>query len=167
PDKDITLDYSFPTHIDLANAIAAGQTDLGVISEPLASMVIHKNKAVRRIFDLGEEWSKFEGVPVAETAFMVKKSLIKDNMELVKKINSAYEASTKWVNNKPDSAAMLIVKYNILPDYDVAYNAIQRSNLKFVYAKGIKLEIEEYLNVFYQMNPDIIGGKIPDEEFIY
>ena len=167
PIKDITLDYSFPSHIDLANAIAAGQIDLGVISEPLASMVIHKNKAIRRIFDLGEEWSKYEGVPVAETAFMVKKSLIKDNMELIKKLNSAYEASTKWVNNKPDSAAMLIVKYNILPDYDVAIDAIQRSNLKFVYAKGIKLEIEEYLNVFYQMNPDIIGGKIPDEKFYY
>lgn len=165
--RDVTLDYSFPSHIDLANAIAAGQTKLGVISEPLASMVIHKNKAVRRIFDLGEEWSKFQGAPVAETAFMVKKSLIKNDIELVNKLNSAYDASTKWVNNKPDSAAMLIVKYNILPDYNVAYDAIQRSNLNFVYAKNIKLEVEEYLNVFYKMNPDIIGGKIPDEEFIY
>src|SRR5512145_943193 len=30
PEKDLTLDYSFPTHIDLANAVAAGQAELGV-----------------------------------------------------------------------------------------------------------------------------------------
>jgi len=167
PDRDITLDYSFPTHIDLANAVAAGQTDLGVISEPLASMVIQRNKAVRRIFDLNDEWSKYEGIPIAETAFMARKSVIKNNRKMVEKLISGYEASTKWVNKNPDSAAMLIVKYNILPNYNVALNAIPRSNLKFIRAKGIRLQIEEYLNVFYQMNPDIIGGKIPDEDFFY
>ncbi len=86
---------------------------------------------------------------------------------MAEKLISGYEASTRWVNQNPDSAARLIVKYNILPDCDVALNAIPRSNLKFIRAKGIKDKIEEYLNVFYQMNPDIIGGKIPDEDFYY
>lgn len=167
PDREITLDYSFPTHIDLANAVAAGQADLGVISEPLASMVLQKNKSVRRIFDLNDEWRKYEGSPVAETAFMGKKSVLQSNREIVEKLISSYKESTSWVNLNPDSAAFLIVKYNILPNYDVALNAITYSNLKFVRARDIKMQIEEYLNVFYQMNPDIIGGKIPDEEFIY
>jgi NitT/TauT family transport system substrate-binding protein len=167
PARDITLDYSFPTHIDLANAIAAGQAETGVISEPLASMVIHRNNAVHRIFDLSEEWSKYEGIPVAETAFIVKKSVTQSNREMVEKLISGYEASTSWVNKNPDSAAMLIVKFNILPNYDVALNAIPHTNLKFIHARGIKPQIEEYLSVFYLMNPDIIGGKIPDEEFIY
>ena len=167
PDKDITLDYSFPTHIDLANAVAAGQTDLGVISEPLASLAMQNNKAVRRIFSLNDEWSRFEGIPIAETAFMAKKSVIQSNREMVEKLISGYEESTRWVNKNNDSAAMLIVKYNILPNYDVALNAIPRSNLKFIRANGIKKQIEEYLNVFYKMNPDVIGGKIPDEDFIY
>mgnify|MGYP002476536594 FL=1 len=47
PDKDVTLDYSFPTHIDLANAVAAGQAGLAIISEPLASLVIRRNKNIR------------------------------------------------------------------------------------------------------------------------
>lgn len=167
PDKDITLDYRFPTHIDLANAVAAGQADVGVLSEPLASLVLQKNKAVRRIFSLDEQWSKYEGIPIAETAFMAKKSVIKNNRPLVEKLIVAYEASTKWVNQHPDSAAMLMVKYDILPNYDAALNAIPRSNLKFVRAKGIRPQIEQYLNVFFVMNPDIIGGKIPDEDFYY
>lgn len=167
PGRDITLDYSFPSHIDLANAVTAGQADLGVISEPLASMAMQNNKAVRRIFSLNDEWSRYEGVPVTETAFMAKKSVIKNNRHIVEKVISGYEASSEWVNQNPDSAALLIVKYNILPNAEVAQNAIPLSNLKFVRARGIKPQIEAYLNVFYQMNPDIIGGKIPDENFIY
>ena len=167
PDRDITLDYSFPTHIDLANAVAAGQADLGVISEPLASLAMQNNKVLRRIFSLNDEWSKYQGIPLAETAFMAKKRVIKNNRQMVEKLISGYETSTKWVNQNPDSAALLIVKYNILPNAEVALNAIPRSNLKFVRAKGIQPQIEDYLNIFYRMNPDIIGGKIPDEDFFY
>lgn len=167
PDKDITLDYSFPTHIDLANAVAAGQAHLGIISEPLASLALQNNKTLRQIFSLNDEWSKYEGIPLAETAFMAKKSVIKTKRKMVEQLISGYQASTRWVNQHPDSAARLIVKYNILPNYDVALNAIPRSNLKFVLARSIKVKIEEYFNVFYKMNPDIIGGKIPDEKFYY
>ena len=52
PEKDLQLDYSFPTHIDLANAVASNQVDLAVISEPLVSMVKQKNKNVKTIFNL-------------------------------------------------------------------------------------------------------------------
>lgn len=167
PDKDITLDYSFPTHIDLANAVAARQASLGVISEPLASLAMYNNRAVKRIFSLEDEWNRIERIPLAETAFMAKAEVIKKHHRLVEKIVSAYAASTEWVNYHPDSAALLIVKYNILPDSALAMNAIPRSNLRFASAAGVRQEINDYLNVFYRMNPDIVGGKMPDEEFIY
>ena len=167
PEKDILLDYSFPTHIDLAGAVGAGRASMAVLSEPLASMVMHNNKNIRRIFSLNHEWELLTGAPLAETAFMVKNSVVKSNRELIEKLLDSYDASTRWVNNHPDSAAALIVKYNILPVYDAAFAAIPLSNLKFARAAGIRKEINEYLEIFYRMNPDITGGKIPDENFIY
>ena len=167
PDKDVLLDYSFPTHIDLAHAVQAGQADLAVISEPLASLAIKNNPALGRIFSLNDEWSRFEGIPIAETAFLVKGSLIRDHREMVEKILDSYATSTEWVNQHPDSAAALIVRYGILPDSLAALHAIPRINLKFVRAQAVEEEIREYFEVFYRMNPDIIGGKIPDEDFIY
>jgi NitT/TauT family transport system substrate-binding protein len=167
PEKDITLDYSFPTHVDLANAVAAGQAELGVISEPLVSLVMHKNKDVHTIFDLNLEWQKLMGIPVAQTSFIGKEDIIRENPQLVEQLILAYGKSTRWVNENPDSAATLIVKYGILPDKKVALQSIPRSNLNFVRANKIQSQIEEYLKVFYDMNPEIIGGKIPDENFIY
>jgi NitT/TauT family transport system substrate-binding protein len=167
PDKDVILDYSFPTHIDLANAVAAGQAELGIISEPLATLVTERNKDIRLIFALDKEWSKYENTAIAETAFLGKESVIQNDPEIVKSVVSAYALSTGWVNQHPDSAAVLIVKYGILPDPDVAIKAIPGSNLKFVKAAEVKKEIEDYLNIFYKLNPDIVGGKMPDENFIY
>jgi len=167
PDNDVNLDYSFPTHIDLANAVAAGQAPLAIISEPLASLVIKRNKDIRRIFDLEQEWRHFEDIAVAETAFLGSESVIRKDRETVEKIISAYTLSTNWVNKHPDSAAILIVKYGILPDPDVAASAVRGSRLNFEKANEVRKDVEDYLEVFYKLNPDIIGGKLPDENFIY
>ncbi len=167
PDKDVVLDYSFPTHIEMANALAAGQVKTGVVSEPQASLVLNRNKNVHLIFDLNKEWEKQEGFPMTQTALLVKRSVIEENPKLVKKIMKACENSTLWVNQNPEAAAQLIVKYGILPDFQTAVNSIPRSNLSFSRASGIKEMIEKYLQLFYEIDPDIIGGKIPDEKFYY
>ncbi|HPR33946.1 MAG TPA: hypothetical protein PLK12_17720, partial [Prolixibacteraceae bacterium] len=96
-----------------------------------------------------------------------KKEVVQTNRQRVEELISAYEASTRWVNQYPDSAAALIVQYDILPDSVLARGSVPRSNLHFVRAKEIQQQIEDYLNVFYAMDPDIIGGKLPDEDFIY
>jgi len=166
PDKDITLDYSFPTHIDLANAVAAGKARLAVLSEPLASLEMKNNSSVRHIFDLGTEWDRFGNTAMAETAFLANGEVIRNNPGLVESVISAYASSTVWVNRNPDSAAVLIVKHNILPDTGVAITSIPRSNLRFERATAVEKEIMDYLNVFYKLNHDITGGKLPDEDFI-
>jgi len=167
PDREVKLDYSFPTHIDLANAVAAGRAPLAVVSEPLASLMITRNNGIRRIFDLEEEWKKIGDIAVAETAFLGSESIIRNDRETVERIVKAYARSTGWVNQYPDSAAVLIVKYGILPDSAVAVSAIKGSHLKFVLAYEAQKEVEDYLNVFYKLNPEIVGGKLPDENFIY
>ncbi|HSH52704.1 MAG TPA: PhnD/SsuA/transferrin family substrate-binding protein, partial [Bacteroidales bacterium] len=168
PAQDIQADYSFPTHIDLANAVASGQAKLGVISEPLVSLVEQKNKNVKPIFDLNEEWQKvFPDTPIAQTALLVNGNFAKNKKQLIEDMMNHYQQSTMWVNQNPEKAAELIVQYDILPNIEVARLSIPRSNLKFVKTKNIENEIGHYLKIFYQMNPDIIGGKMPDNNFIY
>jgi NitT/TauT family transport system substrate-binding protein len=49
----------------------------------------------------------------------------------------------------------------------VALQAIPRCNMRFSYAYKINDLVSNYLEIFYRMNPDIVGGKIPDEDFYY
>jgi len=166
PEKDVMLDYSFPTHIDLANAVAAGQAPLGVISEPMVSMVMQKNKTVKSLFDLNSEWDiKHPEIPIAQTALLVNSNFAKENPEKLNAIIKSYRISSDWVNANTEQAAQLIAKYGILPDSLTALLAIPRSNMKLIEGKCIKNQIDNYLKIFYDLNPDIIGGKIPDDNF--
>jgi len=167
PEADVVLDYSYPTHIELANAVAAGKAELAVLSEPLVSMVTAKNPNIHPILDLNNEWERATGIAMAQTALLARGQIISNNPELVERVIDACSRSVAWVNNNPDSAARLIVSYGILPDVQTAVASIPRSHMDFKRAGDISAEIEAYLRIFFNMEPDIIGRKIPDEAFIY
>ncbi len=167
PDRDLLLDYSFPTHIDLAHAAQAGKAGLAVLSEPLATLAMKNNPRLVRIFSLDEAWQQQEGIAVAETAFLGRGSLLHSRRALAEQLIAGYAASTRWVNQYPDSAAALVVRYGILPDSVAALRSIPRLNLNFVRAAEASAEINRYFEVFHTLNPGLTGGKMPDEDFIY
>lgn len=165
PDVDVTFDYNFPTHTDIASAMAAGRVPLGVITEPYLSMVSASNPSIRPLLDLNAEWILSEGTPLAETAFIVRGDLLREQPEVVSEVLSAYKRSTEFVNANPVCASALMVKYGIIADTASARRAIQGTHLIFKKGKEHKAEIDAYLRVLYKMSPEIIGGKMPDEEF--
>jgi NitT/TauT family transport system substrate-binding protein len=169
PDRDMQLDYSFPTHIELSNAIAAGRSQLGVISEPLVSLVMMQNTQVFPILDFNEEWIKLFGeeIPFAQTALLVRKKFAEENPELVDNYLALLEESVNWVNANPEAAAELIVKHGILPEVQTAMESIPRCNLGFSEAGPEMMGIKQYFEVFNNYSPLVLGGKIPDENFFY
>ncbi|MFW5645288.1 MAG: ABC transporter substrate-binding protein, partial [Bacteroidota bacterium] len=169
PDRDMELDYSFPTHIELANAIAAGVSKLGVISEPLVSLVMARNPNIQPLINFNREWIRLFGpdIPFAQTALLVHHEFAENHPELVDDYLQKLDMSIQRVNHQPEEAAKLIVKHNILPDKSIAKRSIPRSNLHLSYAGEEIKGIHEYFKVFYNFNPLILGGKLPDEEFYY
>lgn len=169
PDTDIVADYSFPTHIELANAVIAGVSHLAVISEPLVSLVKSKNPHVRSILDFNEEWLKIfaDSIPFAQTALMVHKDIAEKKPDLVIKYLQELENSIYFVNTSISEASVLIEKYGILPDRELAELSIPRCHIRYTSAWKEKEGIEEYLKVFFNFNPLSIGGKLPDASFYY
>ena len=169
PDTDLVPDYSFPTHIELANAVIAGVSELAVISEPLVSVVMSKSSGVRPIFSFNEEWIKLFGdtIPFAQTALMVHKDLYETSPGLIEKYLLELEKSISYVNTHIPEASVLMEKYGILPDREIAAASIPGCYLRFTSAWKERQGIEEYLKVFYNFNPLSIGGKLPDESFYF
>lgn len=165
PYKDVDLDYRFPTHIDLANATMAGRAEMSVISEPYLSQALNENPSLHILMDLNDEWAKVESVPVAETALVCRGAFTEAHPEAVEAFTEAYRASAEWVNAYPDSAARLAVRYGINPDTLALVNSIPRSNMRVEKASEVRDAIIDYLRVFYAMEPEVIGGRMPDEKF--
>lgn len=170
PDKDLQLDYSFPMPKDLANATAAGKAKLALLSEPTASMVLDKNQNLKVIMDINQEWDDtFKETPMAQTCVVVRKDFAANHPDVVKAFLEKYKESTEWVNDNACawSAGGLIVKHKILSDPKMAAVSIPRSNIKYKKADEIREGINKYLELLYNFDPKIVGGKLPDEGFYY
>ena len=100
--------------------MALGKAKLGVISEPQASQVVQKNHNLSLLMDLNHEWTATTHTPMPQTAFLASASALEKYPKQVEKILAACERSTLWVNQYPDSAAVLLVRHEILDGTDVA-----------------------------------------------
>ncbi len=166
---DIYLNYSFPTPSELANVLQAGRVDLAVVSEPHASIIIGRNPGIRRILDITAEWNKVTGsdIPFTQSAFMVKEDFADRHPEIVDKIQEKYRESIGFLKAKPDSSAALLLKYEYFTDQKVAKQCVDNLHIHYEKASEHIPEIKKYLEVFYRMDPNVTGGKIPDEKFYY
>ncbi|MGN0033532.1 MAG: ABC transporter substrate-binding protein [Candidatus Limimorpha sp.] len=165
PYQDVDLDYRFPTHIDLANATTAGIAGISVISEPYLSYALLKNPSLKILMSLHDEWEKAEGTTLPETAFVCKGEILDNNPELVDRLVDAYRRSAEWVNGNLGEAAELAVKHGIIADTAAARLSIPRSNLKVVDIRDARDNMERYLKILYDFDPNIIGGRILDERY--
>ncbi len=169
PGRDVVLDYSFPAPVELANAMRAGVIDLGIVSEPHTSYIIHDRPAIRRLIDLTVEWEKMNGpdVPLAQTAFLVKADFGAENPEIVRTIQARYKESINFINSEPEKAVKLLMENEFFDDRQVAEHCLQQLHLDYKEGFIFRENINRFLRVFLSMNDQIIGGRIPDEKFYY
>lgn len=166
PDRDLTLDYSFPAHVDLANAAMAGRTRLCLLPEPFVSLAAAGGSGLTVLADMAEEWRKLHGMPLAETSLLCRGNLSEADTSAVRELLGAYLRSSEWVVSHPDSAAALAVGYGIAADSSALCASIPRSRFNVIRAEDAEKEIDFYLEVFLNSYPDAIGNRMPDEKFI-
>jgi NitT/TauT family transport system substrate-binding protein len=169
PDRDLVIDYAFPSPADLANAMIAGIVQLAVLSEPMFSMAQSRNPEIRLILDFSAEWASWHpdtpGMP--QTAIMVHRRMIREHPDDYREVLERWRLSSEAVNSDPFAAAGPVIRHRILPDTAATVLSIPRSNLAFIPAGEAKSAINRYLSVLLKFSPDAIGRQMPDEGFIY
>ncbi len=167
PEKDIELDYTFNGHFELASAITAGRASMGIISEPFVSLSASKNPDVKVLIDLEKFWDKIhaDSVPMVQTALMIKRDFLENNRDLVKEFFKKYNETITWLGDHHIESGRLMVKYDIVPDEEVAKNSLHRIHIRFALACDEKARIDRYWQILFTFNPAAVGGRIPDERF--
>lgn len=84
---------------------------------------------------------------------------------LTDEITSDIEASVEAVLDDPDSAASYAASLDYPFPETVMANAIPRCHLGFISAGDVKDDLEAYFSRLSQLNPQLYGGELPDEEF--
>jgi len=163
------IDYRFTSNQEVAQALLAGEVKNAVVSEPLVSVLLDKNPNIHIVEKLNCQ-RYIEDMPknyFIQSAFVVSDKFIKNYPHLIPKVCNAYMNSCNFVNEDPEAAARLMVHHNISPNTDIATKSIELCNIQYVAAFALARELYYYLQIFHTENPESIGGKIPEYDFIY
>jgi NitT/TauT family transport system substrate-binding protein len=169
PDRDLTLNYTFPTPFELSGALAAKRVELGIIPEPMVSQVLDQNQELFVILDISHLWQQIHGeeIPLAQTALVVRKAWARENRALLATWCAQYAEAIKWTNQNTIEAGQLAISYQIGRNAHVVASAIPRCQLNFKYGLEEKQKLMNYLELLNNTNSKIIGGRLPDEDFFY
>lgn len=76
-----------------------------------------------------------------------------------------YQDSIDWINNNNDKAEELLQKHEIGIPTELAQEVLQRVDLQYIDALNAREAVDECLNMFFELSPESIGGKLPDSDF--
>ena len=164
-EQSAVLDFSITSPAQLAQMLIAGKIDYAVLPEPFATMAEIKSPDVYRTGDLQESWLVMTGISsYPMPALVVQREFAEANTDALGQILQAVESSIAAVVGNPGGAAPLIEQFDIL-SAALAEPAIPRCSLMYQSAIEAKDAFEVYLQIMAGLNPDSIGGKLPDEDF--
>ncbi|MDO4888201.1 MAG: ABC transporter substrate-binding protein [Actinomycetaceae bacterium] len=150
--------------------VATGQADYAVMPEHAVTlaerMLGQQGKPVKRVLNLQDEWAKVTGkesrIPMA--GLVMPGELVDSNPELVAAVRAEVTASIDKANAGDEETIQAIAEHYDL-DADVVRDIIPRLQLDMVPADDARAEYEDFLKRLGEVEPDIYGGKLPDDKF--
>lgn len=146
--------------------IADSQFDAVLSQEPLASaltLMAKKNGiSVYRQIDLQKLWQEAFGMKVAQAGLIVKGSFYEQNKEFFELLHKDLQNAVNWIHSNQDSAAALGSKYLPTPQAAIKL-AIKHSNMVCLKTSEISDDLMKFYKIIFDINPQFLGGKMPDE----
>lgn len=165
--EDMEVDRA-GTPIEAIQMLLAGRIDIALVPEPAATAAMVKaatsGKTVYRAIDMQIEWGKVTGLgpsmPQAGLAFA--QSFLSEHADKASPLLAALEKATAAVIANPTEAASHAASALELP-WPVIEKAIPHSNLVATPAKAARPAINALLTAIAKVNPQMIGGRMPDD----
>lgn len=163
----VTVEYEGGSHDELAAKAAAGKVSIAMLPEPKVTATLMQNKDMRIAIDLTKEFEEATQLTLIQGCVVARKDFIEKNPEAVKKFLEEYKASIDFAVGNVDEAAALCETYSIIPKAAMAKKAIPNCNIVFIAGEDMKKSVSANLQIFFDANPQSIGGKMPADDFYY
>lgn len=164
PDEEVTIHY-LNGATELAPNFLGGKATIASVPEPMLSMIMSKKPDTHIILDFNEEWKNTykseNGYP--QSSLIIKKEVLENYSAEVNLLLKEYESSVKWGNENPKELGDYAQKLELAINVEVLPEALKRANMKYVPIEKSLDDYNEFFKVLFEMQPQTIGGKIPNE----
>lgn len=168
PDKDVTITFVAGSD-ELATAITGGTAAVAMVAEPQVTALKTTKPTLRTALNLTDEWAAVaeENSQLMMGCVVADKDFVAANADGIATFLQEYEASVMRGDAMREETAALCVKYGVADNEPIAANAIVGCGLTYVAGNKMKTQLAGYLEVLYDADAALVGGKLPDDDFYY
>ncbi len=161
---DVTVDTAYAQPADLRAALVSGNVDIAVLPEPMVTIAKSANSDLTVALDLTEEWEKVYGEnSLMQGCIVVRTAWAEAHPKELEEFLKNYEESVKYTVENPKEASELIAANGIFAQAPVAQKAIPKCNIVYMDSDdNIAACLDKFYKALYDVNPQSIGGKLPD-----
>lgn len=164
------VNFSFrPTPFEVLNLLQEEDDAIALLPQPFVEVAKLLVPNLRVAIDVTKAWEEeVDGTAESVTTVTVvrKKFLEKHEQAVVEFLNMA-KKSTEYCLENVDEAAEWTDEFETFLNPEIAKKAIPECNICTVTGKEMKEILSGFLQIIYDLNPDAVGGSMPDDDFYY
>lgn len=176
PDKDMTLRY-VASPLDAMQLLITRRADNALLADPAVAVGLRKSQSfpisvvapsLYRSVSLQEEWGRvFNRAPRMPQAGIVMLGSQLGNTALAKRFEEACEEAQQWCEANPDECGQIVARRIEMLTPEGVADAIRADKSDMVVASKARSELEFFYQQLLEMQPGLVGGKLPDDGFYF
>lgn len=151
----------------LVNSVADGSVSLALLQQPYISEASAKNSSVSMAIDLYDTWFEHNDADIVTGCLVVSNDFIIRNNKAFVYFMKDYDASVTITKKNIDESSQLAAKYKLASSAASAKASIPGASITCKTDNDMMTCANEFFNFVNSVNPDAIGGIVPDTSFYY
>lgn len=158
----VTVKY-VENYDEITALVSEGKADTVMLPEPYAA----KAEGMRYALDLADEWNNAYGTPLTQGVVVARTDYINENPEYIETFIMQNEVSVNYLIEVPEMNGTLAYETGYYESAELAQKSVPGANPAFIRGEKMKAAVSGVLEVLDNANPELIGGKIPDDGIYY
>lgn len=143
--------------------LKSADADIFMLPEPLAATLKSSTEGMRYAIDLSDVWSETFETPFTQGVIVARTEYIEQNPEYIETFLMQNEVSVNFLLEYPNGTPALLSGTGYFSSEELAQVAFTGCNPSFMRGESMKKAVAAVIEMFYNADPALIGGAIPDD----
>lgn len=155
---------------EVAALLAEQPQAIGLLPQPFVTVACAQNEELKVVLDMNEQWNLVQGEggsSMVTGVTVVRNAFLQEHPEAVAAFMKEHASSVRAIQEDPDKGAELVVAAGIIAKEPIARKAIPQCNITCLDGENMRKALSGYLQVLYDLDPQAVGGALPEESFYY